>query len=251
MKTVLACVGICISLLSTRAMADCRASRIEVVSTSLAEGLVESLQVRLDRTAPILTAPFADLHELKKTSSLGRILAEEIGSTFSRYGYRIADQRLFVPTPFTRKEHGESVFSSEPEQYGSTSGVQAILTGTYALADGGVRVFARLVQVSDKTVLASASCQLRITAEVQTLLTASAPQSHPTAAPSTLLSLKSKANVKKVQNALRAQGLYAGALDGVWGKKSKAALARFRGSMALPATSEWDLTTQNALLPKS
>lgn len=232
-------------------IADCGTSRVEELCTTLAEELAGNLQVRLDRSAMIATAPFADLHDLKATSHLGRILAEETGNAFSRYGYRVADTRAFMPTPYTVKDGGETALSGGPDQAGANSGAQTILTGTYALADGGVRVSARIVQVADHAVLASASCRLRLSEEVR-LLMASAPSGAKAKAPSAaLLDLKNKADAKRVQQALAAQGLYKGKIDGAWGKRSKAALSRYRASLALPATAQWDRQTQDALLPRS
>ena len=231
--------------------AGCGASRVEELCTALAGELAENLQVRLDRSAMIATAPFADLHDLKATSPLGRILAEETGNAFARHGYRVADNRAFMPTPFTVKESGETALSGVPDQAAATAGLQTILTGTYALADGGVRVSARIVQVGDHAVLAAASCRLRLTDEVRVLMAMAPPAAKAKAASAPLLNLKHKADAKRVQQALAAQGLYKGKIDGVWGKRSKAALSRFRASMALPATAQWDSATQAALLPPS
>lgn len=229
--------------------AQCGASRIDMLCDSLAEGLVSSLQVRLDRSELIMTAPFADLHDVKNTSPLGRILAEEVGNSLTRHGYRLADTRVFMPSPYSLKEQGETALSSEPDQAGATSGLQTILTGTYALVDGGLRISARLVQPTNHAVLATASCRLRVSEEIRELLTASSLAPAAPALPAVLLDLKTKADAKRVQQALAAQGLYKGKVDGIWGKRSRAALARFRASMAMPATSDWDPATQAALLP--
>jgi TolB-like protein len=231
------------------AMAQCGASRIDALSDFLAEELITGLQVRLDRSELILTAPFADLHDVKNTSPLGRILAEELGNSLLRHGYRLADTRVFMPSPYTLKEQGETALSSTPDQVGVTSGAQTILSGTYALVDGGLRVSARLVRPSDHAVLAAASCRLRLTSETLALLSASSPAPKAPVLPSTLMNLKTKADAKRVQQALAAQGLYTGKIDGIFGKRSKAALSRYRASMALPATPVWDLQTQAALLP--
>ncbi|MDO9583880.1 MAG: FlgO family outer membrane protein [Desulfomicrobium sp.] len=230
------------------AMAQCGASRVDMLSDSLAANLISNLQVRLDRSALIMTAPFADLHDVKNTSPLGRILAEELGNALTRHGYRLADTRVFMPSPYSLKEQGETALSSAPDQVGATSGVQTILSGTYAMVDGGLRISARLVRPADHAVLAAASCRLRITEEVRGLLASSAAAKIPVF-PATLMNLKTKADAKLVQQALAAQGLYKGKIDGLFGKRSKAALSRFRASMALPATPAWDLQTQSALLP--
>lgn len=251
MKRIALIICALLWLLPGHAQAGCGASRIDALSETLAADLAANLQVRLDRSAVIMTAPFADLHAPQNTSPLGRILAEETGNAFSRFGYRVADTRVFMPSPFSLKETGETALSAEPDQAGSTSGMRTVLTGTYALADGGVRVSARLVQVDDHAVLAAASCRLRLTDEVRSLLDA-VPASTKAARPhQPLLDLRKSADAKRAQQALAAQGLYKGRIDGVWGKRSKAALARFRASLALPATALWDEDTQAALLPPS
>jgi TolB-like protein len=231
--------------------AQCGASRIDMLCDALAASLVSNLQVRVDRSGLIMTAPFANLHDAKNTSPLGRILAEEMGNSLTNQGYRLADTRVFMPTPYSLKEQGETALSSAPDQAGATSGLQTMLTGTYALVDGGLRVSARLVQPADHAVLATASCRLRVTEEIRELLAASSPAPAPPAPPVALLNLKAKADAKRVQQALATQGLYKGKIDGIWGKRSRAALARFRASMAMPATSNWDPATQTALLPAS
>lgn len=230
---------------------QCGASRIDMLCDSLTESLVSNLQVRLDRAGLIMTAPFADLHDVKNTSPLGRILAEEMGNALTRHGYRLADTRVFMPSPYSLKEQGETALSMAPDQAGATTGLHTVLTGTYAMADGGLRISARLVQPADHAVLATASCRLRVTQEIRDLLAAAAPTPAAPALPAALLNLKTKADAKRVQQALAAQGLYKGKIDGLWGKRSKAALARFRASLAMPATPDWDPATQAALLPAS
>ena len=231
------------------AAAQCGASRVDALCDSLAESLIANLQTRLDRSALILTAPLADLHDVKNTSPVGRILAEELGNAFTRHGYRLADTRVFTPSPYSLKQDGETALSSAPDQVGAAFGPRTILSGTYAMVDGALRVSARLVQPADHAVLAAASCNLRITKEVRELMAASSPAPAAPALPPELLSLKTKADAKRVQQALAAQGLYKGKIDGIFGKRSKAALSRFRASMALSAAPVWDIQTQMALLP--
>lgn len=230
------------------ATAQCGASRMDALGRSLAEELVLGLQVRLDRSALIVSAPFADLHDVKNTSPLGRILAEETANALARHGYRLADPRVFMPSPYTLKEQGQTALSDAPDQAGATTGLHTVLTGTYALVDGGLRISARIVQPGTRAVLSAASCRLRLTDETLALLAATAAPKPP-AAPAVLLDLGTKDGARRVQQALAAQGLYKGKIDGIFGKRSKAALSRFRASLALPATPDWDLQTQAALLP--
>jgi TolB-like protein len=158
---LLLCALLCAMPVHVRAQ-QCVSSRIIPLCGTLAQELAYKLQERLDRTVPIKTAPFADLHHVSSTSRLGRILAEETGNAFSAYGYPVADTRTFMPTPFSLKETGESALSADPDLAGETSGMRTVLTGTYAQADGGVLVSARLVRVMDHAVLSTASCRLRL-----------------------------------------------------------------------------------------
>lgn len=235
--------------LPSHATAQCGASRVDALCDSLAENLISNLQVRLDRSALVVTAPFADLHDVKNTSPLGRILAEELGNAFTRHGYRLADTRVFTPSPYSLKEEGETALSSAPDQLGAATGAQAILSGTYAMVDGGLRVSARIVRPADHAVISVADCRLRVTTQTRELLAAASPTPKAPPLPAALMNLKSKADARRVQQALAAQGLYKGKIDGIFGKRSKAALARFRASLAWPATATWDLETQAALLP--
>jgi TolB-like protein len=244
---LLICALLCALPVTTRA--QCSSARIETLCESLAEELVLNLQERLDRSVPVRTAPFADLHHVSDTSRLGRILAEGTGNAFSRHGYRVADTRAFMPTPFTLKETGETALSADPDQAGATSGMRTVLTGTYAPADGGVLISARIVRVMDHAVLSTATCRLALSEEVASLMAPKAPAAK--APPAPLLDLKKAADARRVQKALAAQGLYKAGIDGIWGRKSRAALARFRASIGLPATDEWDEATQKALFPAS
>jgi len=233
------------------AWAQCRTSRIDELCAGLAEHLVANLQVRMDRTAPIVVAPFANLHDLRTTSPLGRILGEEVGNAFARYGYSVADARAFVPSPHSVKQHGETALSADPNQAGALSRAVHVLTGTYAPADGNVLVSVRIVDTTGHVVLSTASCRLRLTESVNLLLAGTSLPSKAPAQPATLLNLKNKADAKRIQQALAAQGLYKAKIDGLWGRRSKDALARFRASLALPANAVWDQQTQSALLPSS
>lgn len=179
-------------LASVSARAECQASRVEALCAGLAESLNTNLQIRLDRSAPIVTAPFANLHDLASTSPLGTILAEELGSAFSRYGYAVTDTRAFIPSALSRKEHGATALSAKADQTGNQISSRHILTGTYAHVDGGIRVWARIVQTSDQAVLASASCRLRLTEEVHGLLAGSTSPAKATHHQATLLNPKKK-----------------------------------------------------------
>lgn len=227
----------------------CRHARIETLCASLADRLAESMQVRVDRGASIMGVSFVNLHNMEQTSDLGRILSEQTANNFFQYGYQIVEPRLRSHSVTTHDENGEFALSRKLQHLDHAVDVQAFLTGTYAIADNSVAVSARIVSAQSKVVLAAAHCHLRLSPEIKQLLTP--PPAAPIhQEPMRLLQLRNKADARQVQQALAAQGLYTGKVDGIWGKQSKAALMRFRSSLGLPATSDWNLETQSALLPR-
>jgi hypothetical protein len=68
--------------------------------------------------------------------------------------------------------------------------------------------------------------------------------------PTRLLDLGNPLDAKVVQQHLISLGLYNGAIDGAFGKNSRAALRRFKELYAPPADDVWDLRTQQELLKK-
>lgn len=238
-------------LLCTQAWAYeiCRHNRIETLCASLADRLAASIQIRVDRGASIMGVSFVNLHNMEQTSDLGRILSEQTANNFFQYGYQIVEPRLRSYSVTTHDENGEFALSRNLQHLDHAVDVQAFLTGTYAIADNSIAVSARIVSAQNKVVLAAAHCHLRISPEIKQLLTPP-PAAKIHYEPTRVLQLQNKTDAQQVQQALAAQGLYRGKIDGIWGKQSRTALMRFRASLGLPATADWNLETQNALLSR-
>lgn len=228
--------------------AGCRSSHTDALVAIMAEELISSLQIRLDRTKPIMATTFVDLHSMERTSDLGRILGEEIGAQLTNYGYRLVEPRIRSTSVSTRNQQGEFILSRDPQQLNPNVEIQTFLTGTYAKSENGVVISAKLVQASDRTILATSTCELRLSPEVSLLLQSSSQPSGGTRA-TILKNPKSKNHAKEIQQKLSTQGFYRGKIDGVWGKNSKAALQGFKKAHGLAPTETWDHETQNTLFP--
>lgn len=66
----------------------------------------------------------------------------------------------------------------------------------------------------------------------------------PIASGSILLNLAVSKDAKIIQSRLAEQGLYKGAMDGIWGKLSRAALKAFKEQNSLENPEKWDKETQ-------
>ncbi len=77
------------------------------------------------------------------------------------------------------------------------------------------------------------------------------PESHdPLASGAVLLNPAAPDDAKTIQGRLAELGFYKGAIDGIWGKGSRAALKKFKQERSLNAPDTWDKETQIALFQK-
>jgi len=76
----------------------------------------------------------------------------------------------------------------------------------------------------------------------------SLPASPPVVVQQPLLSLSTRADALRIQEALRQQGLYRGAIDGLFGPQSRRALREYQRLRSLPGDGSWNIETQRALL---
>ncbi len=235
-------------LLAAPAFANpCHTTSPSEAVASLAEQLAAGLQLRLDRSQPIVPTVFVSLDAITHTSSLGRILAEGTANALAGFGFTMAELRLRAES-LAIHANGEFALTRHGSALASPVAAQAVLTGTYAPMGHVLYVNARLVHATSHRVLSTATCELVLTPAIRNALTAESriPPVEPTATAS-LLNPKDKTDTRAIQSRLKELGLYHGRVDGIWGKGTQAAIEAFRRIRGLPQKGPWDLVTQSAL----
>ena len=109
---------------------------------------------RLNQFAPILVTSFVDLEDLDKSSPVGRLVPQQIAARLGQFGYTVLDARLGGSMRFAPLD-GEFMLSRNPGHLNSGYEAQAVLTGTYSRTGNLAYISVRVVQISDKTVLAA------------------------------------------------------------------------------------------------
>lgn len=229
-------------LLPLSSWAACFSPDIETLAATMAEELHAALPVPLDRQTAITLLPFTDTKN-HQDSELGRIIVSSIGEHFFRYGYRIEPMPHPTPSPAfpVHPDAGQSTLHASRRE------APILLSGTLTQGRHFLLVLAHVVDTVNRTILSSAQCRLRLTPELLELPTRDHPATH---APSPRLrSLQAKDDVREIQHALHALGLYAHRVDGLWGPHSKAALAQFALRHGLAADTAWNPEMQRLLLP--
>ena len=123
-------------------------------SIKAGDALQGMLLGRLNPLAPILVTSFVDLEDLDKSSPVGRLVPQQIAARLGQYGYTVLDARLGGSMRFAQLE-GEFMLSRNPGRLNSGYDAQAVLTGTYSRTGNLTYLSVRVLQISDKAVLAA------------------------------------------------------------------------------------------------
>lgn len=104
---------------------------------------------------PILLASFVNLDNLEESSSLGRIIPQQIGSALSDCGFKLLDVRLRADSMRIEPSQGEFALSRELKVIAREQKAYGVLVGTYSKLYGQIYVNAKILKSSDKITLAA------------------------------------------------------------------------------------------------
>ncbi|HMA66425.1 MAG TPA: FlgO family outer membrane protein [Desulfosalsimonadaceae bacterium] len=140
-------------------------------SYSAADTLVEALhQRKISRDTQILSASFVNIDNLKESSTLGRVVAEQISSRLAQYGYKILEMKLRQESVFIKEKKGEFLLSRQLKNISTDQNADAVLVGTYAAADSSIFVSARIVNTTNNTVITGCDYRLALDFVTESLL---------------------------------------------------------------------------------
>lgn len=138
-------------------------------SNYAADVLHENLCDRLSIDDIILVSVFTELGDLNKTSPFGRLASNQIASRLAQHGYQVSEVRLRQDIAF-REQQGEFMLSRNPDKLaGATFDAQAALVGHYQQNGDRVFVSAKVVRLTDRSILASCEYYVPL-ASIQALM---------------------------------------------------------------------------------
>ncbi len=143
-----------------------------VVSSSqqAADALQSVFAGRVSKESPILVASMVQLDDLKASSTLGRMVMQQVGSRLSQYGYRIVESRMRQDMAIIPHE-GEFMLTRELARLMQTRyEAQAVLVGSYVEEPGTVYFSLRLIRLDDGAVVAAYEYHLPNRGEVRNLI---------------------------------------------------------------------------------
>ncbi len=130
-------------------------------SYAAADSLGRGLRFRgLSPDESILTASFVNIDNLTESSTLGRIVSEQIASRLAQHGFKIVEVKLRQESIFIEEGKGEFLLSREVTSLGETRGAKAVLVGTYAVSRNFIFISVRVVRTEGNSVVAGYDYEL-------------------------------------------------------------------------------------------
>ena len=118
------------------------------------EQLTGTARPMLDNGSRVLVASLADIDDLDRSSTFGRMVGEQISSRMAQLGYAVQEVRL-RNSLMIRDGTGELILSRDLNRIGRESNAQAVVAGTYAVGGKWIYVTLRLIAAGTGQVLSA------------------------------------------------------------------------------------------------
>lgn len=131
--------------------------------------LVASLTRQLDNRIPLIVSTIVNIDELTESSRLGRTISEQIGSRLTNIGIQVVELKL-RSNIFVKRSEGELMLSREVSEVMKNHRAQAVIVGTYSVANNFVYINLKIVSNFDNVVIAAYDYILPVDRNVSSLL---------------------------------------------------------------------------------
>ena len=139
------------------------------INYSAVEQLIGNHQGDLSSDKPILVASIVDIDNLELSSTLGRLIAEQVGSRLAQMGYLVKELKLRGQL-LVREQSGEFVLSRDIKRIRGKYDAQTIVAGTFASGNNVVYINLRLIRAEDARVVSSVDYTIPIDQNVFSLI---------------------------------------------------------------------------------
>lgn len=127
-----------------------------------------NLRREMPKQVPILVATLVNIDSLTESSRLGRIVSEQLQARLSQQGYSVVELKL-RGNLFVKQDQGELLLSREIKDITTNHKAQAVVVGTYAVANNNVFINLKMVG-NDNILLGSYDYSLELDADTKAML---------------------------------------------------------------------------------
>jgi len=119
--------------------------------------------------APFIIATLVNIDQLEQSSTLGRLISEQVASRMSQLGYGVLELKVRNGVYMKRNE-GELLLTREIKEVASTHNAQAVIVGTYAESSNMVYVNLKVVNPASNLILAAYDYALPLDKQIHSLI---------------------------------------------------------------------------------
>ncbi|GHU26464.1 hypothetical protein AGMMS50256_03740 [Betaproteobacteria bacterium] len=117
-----------------------------------------------------LVSTLADINRLEQSSTLGRLISEQLSSRISQRGNSVVEMKL-RNSVFIKQNQGEFLLTREIRELASAHNAGAVMVGTYADGNTVAFVSLKLIDPTNGVILSSHDYALPMDRQVRRLLT--------------------------------------------------------------------------------
>lgn len=119
--------------------------------------------------APFIVATLVNIDQLEQSSTLGRLISEQVASRMTQLGYGVLELKVRNGIYMKRNE-GELLLTREIKEVATTHNAQAVIVGTYAESSTLIYVNLKIVNPATSVVLAAYDYALPLDKQIQSLI---------------------------------------------------------------------------------
>ena len=119
--------------------------------------------------APFVVATLVNIDQLEQSSTLGRLISEQVASRMTQMGYSVLELKIRSGVYMKRNE-GELLLTREIKEVASTHNAQAVVVGTYAESATLVHVNLKIVNPATSVILAAYDYALPLDKQIASLI---------------------------------------------------------------------------------
>lgn len=140
-----------------------------------ADDLIYDARYGLAATTPVLVGTLNNVDKLERSSTFGRIVAEQVSARFSQRGFSVSELKMRNSVNIKQglgdpAESGEYLFSRDVGAISGEHQAAAVVTGTYAVAGNDIFVNLKLIDVASGKIISATDYNVPLDSNVRSLI---------------------------------------------------------------------------------
>lgn len=145
------------------------ASVVVAANYGAADALLVQLKGKLSSDKPLIMATIVNIDALEQTSTLGRLVSEQVSTRLAQGGLKMLEMKL-RNSVYLKRNQGELMLTREIGEVAHTHDAQAVVVGSYAETPDAVFVNIKVIQPTTNFVLAGHDFVLKKDATVRAMM---------------------------------------------------------------------------------